>query len=204
MKKIVSLLGIAFLTFALLNAEESKIAMYARAEAGYYSGYTIIKTDLGGIFLNKQDWDFDISGLEVTPTFGLTLPVVFEQNFGTLKMGAEVQVPVVIGTHSTGTLVEGNALIINPGLMIIENYYLPQTMPKALQKLSAKVGAGFSVPITIVTSESFSETAAGFTLNFLLGLQYDFTQHLSANIDWNVGIIGQWSNSIRAGVSWRF
>ena len=203
MKKFVSLLGIALLSFALLNAEESKIAMYARAEAGYYSGGAIIKTDLGGSLLNKQDVTFPISGLEVTPTFGLTLPVVFEQNFGTLKMGAEVQVPVVIGNYPYGTTT-GNALIIDPGLMIIENYYLPQIMPKALQKLSAKVGVGFSVPISIVTTETFSETGVGFKLNFLLGLQYDFTKHISANIDWNLGTFGVMSSSIRAGVSWRF
>ena len=203
MKKFVSLLGIALLTFAVLNAEESKIAMYARAEAGYYSGGAIIKTDLGGSLLNKQDVTFPISGLEVTPTFGLTLPVVFEQNFGTLKMGAEVQVPVVIGNYPNyGTT--GNALIIDPGLMIIENYYFPQTMPQAIQNLSAKVGVGFSVPISIVTTETFSGTGVGFNLNFLLGLQYDFTKHISANIDWNLGTFGVLSSSIRAGVSWRF
>lgn len=203
MKKFVSLLGIALLTFAVLNAEESKIAMYARAEAGYYSGGAIIKTDLGGSLLNKQDVTFPISGLEVTPTFGLTLPVVFEQNFGTLKMGAEVQVPVVIGNYPNyGTT--GNALIIDPGLMIMENYYFPQTMPQAIQNLSAKVGVGFSVPISIVTTETFSGTGVGFNLNFLLGLQYDFTKHISANIDWNLGTFGVLSSSIRAGVSWRF
>ena len=203
MKKFVSLLGIALLTFAVLNAEESKIAMYARAEAGYYSGGAIIKTDLGGSLLNKQDVTFPISGLEVTPTFGLTLPVVFEQNFGTLKMGAEVQVPVVIGNYPNyGTT--GNALVINPGLMIIENYYFPQTMPQAIQNLSAKVGVGFSVPISIVTTETFSGTGVGFNLNFLLGLQYDFTKHISANIDWNLGMFNLFSYSIRAGVSWRF
>ena len=203
MKKFVSLLGIALLTFAVLNAEESKIAMYARAEAGYYSGGAIIKTDLGGSLLNKQDVTFPISGLEVTPTFGLTLPVVFEQNFGTLKMGAEVQVPVVIGNYPNyGTT--GSALVINPGLMIIENYYFPQTMPQAIQNLSAKVGVGFSVPISIVTTETYSGTGVGFKLNFLLGLQYDFTKHISANIDWNLGTFGVLSSSIRAGVSWRF
>ena len=203
MKKFVSLLGIALLSFAVLNAEESKIAMYARAEAGYYSGGAIIKTDLGGSLLNKQDVTFPISGLEVTPTFGLTLPVVFEQNFGTLKMGAEVQVPVVIGNYPNyGTT--GNALVINPGLMIIENYYFPQTMPQAIQNLSAKVGVGFSVPISIVTTETFSGTGVGFNLNFLLGLQYDFTKHISANIDWNLGMFNLFSYSIRAGVSWRF
>ena len=130
MKKFVSLLGIALLTFAVLNAEESKIAMYARAEAGYYSGGAIIKTDLGGY---KQDVLLGISGLEITPTFGLTLPVVIEQKFGTLKMGAEVQVPVVIGNANSIYYPGGSALVINPGLMIMENYYsttLPSTYPQ--------------------------------------------------------------------------
>ena len=204
MKKFVSLLGIALLSFAVLNAEESKIAMYARAEAGYYSGGAIIKTDLGGSLLNKQDVTFPISGLEVTPTFGLMLPVVIEQKFGTLKMGAEVQVPVVIGNANSIYYPGVSALVINPGLMIIENYYFPQTMPQAIQNLSAKVGVGFSVPISIVTTETFSGTGVGFNLNFLLGLQYDFTKHISANIDWNLGTFGVLSSSIRAGVSWRF
>ena len=185
----------------MLNAEESKIAMYARAEAGYYSGGTIIKTDLGGY---KQDVLLGISGLEITPTFGLMLPVVIEQKFGILKMGAEVQVPVVIGNANSVYYPGGSALVINPGLMIMENYYFPQTMPQAIQNLSAKVGVGFSVPISIVTTETFSENGVGFKLNFLLGLQYDFTKHISANIDWNLGTFGVLSSSIRAGVSWKF
>ena len=118
-------------------------------------------------------------------------------------MGAEVQVPVVIGNYPNyGTT--GSAFVINPGLMIMENYYFPQTMPQAIQNLSAKVGVGFSVPISIVTTETYSGTGVGFKLNFLLGLQYDFTKHISANIDWNLGTFGVLSSSIRAGVSWRF
>ncbi|MBQ2354739.1 MAG: hypothetical protein II397_02840, partial [Treponema sp.] len=151
-----------------------------------------------------QDVLLGISGLEITPTFGLMLPVVIEQKFGTLKMGAEVQVPVVIGNANSVYYPGGSALVINPGLMIMENYYFPQTMPQAIQNLSAKVGVGFSVPISIVTTETSSGTGVGFKLNFLLGLQYDFTKHISANIDWNLGMFGVLSSSIRAGVSWKF
>lgn len=232
MKKLIAIICAIMIGSVLFAAEDSKskntnetdskISMYAKAEVGYYTGGAVIKTDFGGALPSKTGQIFTITGFEITPTFGLTLPVVIQKEFGTLKMGAEAQIPIVIGKSSTG-LTSGSAFVINPGLMVIENYYFPETLPKGLQKLSGKVGFGFSVPISIVNGsyqtsitdtnssdygktveKDYSATGVGFKLNFLLGTQYDFTDHISANIDWNLGMFGVWSSSIRAGVTWKF
>lgn len=230
MKKACVLLFTLLIGSAVFAAEnsdknsenDSKISMYAKATVGYYGGGASVKTDFDGALPQKTAQIFAITGFEFTPTFGLTLPVVLEKNFGTMKMGAEASIPLVFGKSLSG-FATGGAFVINPGVMLIENYYFPETMPQGLQKLNAHVGVGFSVPISVVNGtytttnttygspdfgktveKDFSATGVGFKLNFLLGAQYDFTDHISAVIDWNLGLFGVWSSSIRAGAVWRF
>ena len=115
--------------------------------------------------------------------------------------------------HSGGT-----SVVINPGAIFIWNYYLPKTVPAALQKLSVQLGLGMSTSVSIVsgtyyvhdrdmntwTYRPFNDVGVGLRMNILSGVRYDFTDHFSALAEWVVGFIGGSSNSARIGVVWRF
>lgn len=221
MKKVLAavLIGLA-VGSALFAAEDGKMEMYAKATIGYGGAAAVMKgtvsaTDAAGETASNPygPYTFLINGFEITPAFGIGMPFSVDQNWGAIKFAVEAQVPIILGS---GGYSGDFAFAIKPGAMFMANYYFPSNFPEWLQKLSPHAGTGFSIPIgswsykhTLGSGDDkieYQEAAAGagFCWDLLMGVQFDFNEHISAVIDWNQAIGGTYGGSFRAGAIWRF
>ena len=201
MKKVLAavLIGLA-VGSAVFAAEDGKMEMYAKATIGY-----------GGAGVNFKNYHPDIPlagfgqsvyGFEITPAFGFGMPFSVDQNWGAIKFAVEVQVPIVLG--SANIYGKNFAFMLKPGAMFMAGYYFPSDFPEWLQKLSPHMGTGFSIPIATSSWNGGSDSGAGFSVDILTGVQYDFNEHISAVVDWNQAIGTGYGTSIRLGGIWRF
>ena len=153
-------------------------------------------------------------GFEITPAFGFGIPFSVDQDWGAIKFAVEAQVPIVLGTF----------FAMKPGAMFVANYYFPSNFPEWTHKISPHMGSGFSIPIVAVSGKDrknlgdfgvnqtyyvyvdreYSGVGVGFCWDIMTGVQYDFNEHISAVVDWNLSIGGRPASSFRAGGIWRF
>lgn len=199
MKKVLAavLIGLA-VGSALFAAEDGKMEMYAKATIGYGGAGVVFSKDTSAI-----PWR-QVAGFEITPAFGFGMPFSVDQNWGAIKFAVELQVPIVLGSANYGGF-KNFAFMLKPGAMFMAGYYFPSDFPEWLQKLSPHMGTGFSIPIaTSSWNGGESDSGAGFSVDILMGVQYDFNEHISAVIDWNQAIGTGYGTSIRLGGIWRF
>lgn len=208
MKKVLAavLIGLA-VGSAVFAAEDGKMEMYAKATIGYGSAGANMKGTMkgGGAEIPFGPNVYRIDGFEITPAFGFGMPFSVDQNWGAIKFAVEAQVPIVLGSPLGGN---GFGFAMKPGAMFVAGYYFPSNFPEWLQKLSPHMGTGFSIPIATWSENSSgystSAAGAGFYWDLMMGVQFDFNEHISAVIDWNQGIGVSYAGSFRAGAIWRF
>lgn len=201
----------------------------AAEEEGMYAKLTVGYTD-GGV---NADWNWynggyysgslTYSGIEIMPAFGFQLPVLEGKP---ISLAIEAQLPISIGGNKNHGWNNGywdnDTIVVEPSAMCMVNWHFDGKFPEGLQKLVPYGGLGFGIPIQHVsytyhridhydnaglpvwTKYEHSNTELGFKINMSLGARYDFTKQIGALAEWNSGIIGDWTWSIRGGVMFRF
>ncbi len=216
MKKIVGTVfaGIFALSSSLAFASENardEIGMYGKLSIGFSRGGADAVWDFGDIEGTpyKVDTIVYYKGFEIVPALGLKIPSpkLEERNFSFVVEGS---LGFTFGGDSEG-FYESSTTVINPCLMAIFDYHFD-----ALPKFVPYFGAGFSVPIQIVsleynfpTVENYGEsktetfecdsTEVGFKLNWTIGARYDVTEKYNLLAEFNTGFFGVFSWSLRFG-----
>ena len=153
------------------------------------------------------------NGFEIIPTFGFDFPDASGKKIG---FSLEGSLGFVFGGYSEG-IYESKTTIVNPGVMGIVRV-------TALDKFVPYFGAGFSLPIQIVSTkikydyDTYSrydterktieaeadDTVISFKVNFLTGARYDFTDKVSALSEFAFGVGKGGNFSFRIGAMYRF
>jgi len=156
------------------------------------------------------------NGFEIIPTFGFDFPDADGKKIG---FSLEGSLGFVFGGYSEG-IYESKTTIVNPGVMGIMRI-------TALDKFVPYFGAGFSVPIQIVSTKikysyggynsgngystkgttieaEADDTVVSFKVNFLTGARYDFTDKVSALSEFAFGVGKGGNFSFRIGAMYRF
>ncbi|MDE5899641.1 MAG: hypothetical protein K2H09_10345 [Treponemataceae bacterium] len=206
-KAIKAALACALMSCAGLASAE--MGMYGRLNLGWVSRsvpaefeYSWTTTNIYGQEVEHTatlDDTWYHSMFNLMPAFGLMFAPDSDNIFWK-GFGAEVQLDLSFGS---------GVAVINPGVMAKWHYYLPESLPVAVQKIVPYAGLGFSVPIGIVKSDShylFSDTSvkAGFDVNINIGCGYELLPKLMLTLDYDLALGTSISNSVRIGAVWRF
>ncbi len=145
------------------------------------------------------------NGFEIIPTFGFDFPDADGKKIG---FSLEGSLGFVFGGYSEG-IYESKTTIVNPGVMGIMRI-------TALDKFVPYFGAGFSLPIQIVSTKikyngtgkstieaEGDDTVVSFKVNFLTGARYDFTDKVSALSEFAFGVGKGGNFSFRIGAMYR-
>lgn len=212
-KGIIAAAALALSAAGIASAEEE--GMYAKITLGFSKGGVNADWDIydGRTYNHTLHYE----GLEIMPAFGFQLPVLEDKP---ISLAIEAQLPITIGGDKHGYW-ENDTIVIEPAAMCMVNWHFNSSFPEGLQKLVPYGGLGFGIPIQHVSYTYYysytdnagtvhwmkiedSSTEIGFKINTCLGARYDFTKQIGALAEWNAGIIGEWSWSIRGGIMYRF
>ena len=213
-KKLMAVLMV-LASFGFAFAEEE--GKYLKLTIGYAKGGVNADWD----YYNGSTYNHTLyySGFEIMPAFGFQLPVLQDKP---VSLDIEAQLPIVFGGDEDGNW-KNHTFAVEPSAMCMVNWHFGPQFAEGLQKLVPYGGLGFGIPIEHVSYKykyvdhydnyghpdhyyvyEGSSNELGFKINMTLGARYDFTKQIGALVEWNGGVIGEWSNSMRIGGMFRF
>ena len=220
MKKIITIFVAAALCISSAFSKNSgktsfkNLQKYVKGTIGFSHGliypdleYSSSDENCAAAFNQVSVDSIYYNGFEIIPTFGFDFPDADGKKIG---FSLEGSLGFVFGGYSEG-IYESKTTIVNPGVMGIMRI-------TALDKFVPYFGAGFSLPIQIVSTKinyggygtgkstieaEGDDTVVSFKVNFLTGARYDFTDKVSALSEFAFGVGKGGNFSFRIGAMYR-
>lgn len=216
MKKVVTFIAAVALSLgALIFADDN--GMYAKINAGWASGS--IEVDAGNGFTGSTSF----RGFEIMPAFGIA-PEITSFSDMPFDFTFEASLDLIFGKGSEWDEVKTTSIM--PGITCFFNWHFENTDSEFLKHFVPYAGAGFALPIQIVSvkhsywttrpiatdpyyeyyKETFedSSTVLGFDLTFMVGARYALTDKIEVNAESGYNCISLDNWFFRTGIFYHF